>query len=129
MLEVPAGATASYELTFQPMTMTGAEGGVVEGGVGEGEKKHTGTLFFPLPDGTAVLYRLEGCADPPAEVGSIVESVPCKRSRSIPLTVSNWLKLPQRFRVEIRAEDKEPSTLLSGHEHLDVPAGLSREYM
>ena len=47
----------------------------------------------------------------------------------LPLQVSNWLKTPQRFRVEIRAPDKDPSTSLTGHDNVDVPAGLSRDYM
>ena len=41
----------------------------------------------------------------------------------------NWLKQPQRFRVDIRpAEGTDPSAQFSGHEHVDVPAGQAREY-
>lgn len=29
------------------------------------ETAHEGTLFFPLPDGTALLYNLTGVATPP----------------------------------------------------------------
>ena len=46
----------------------------------------------------------------------------------LPLPVKNWLKVPQRFRVEIRAPDKDASTSLTGHEYVDVPASLSRDY-
>ncbi|KAL1499824.1 hypothetical protein AB1Y20_012509 [Prymnesium parvum] len=116
-LEVPAGATASYAVTFNPMTMT-AEG-----------QKHEGTLFFPLPDGTAVLYKLEGVSERPQEAGVVSESVTCKQQRVLPLKVTNWLKIPQRFKVEIRAPEKEESTQLKGHDNVDVPAGLSRDYM
>ena len=50
-----AGATAKYELTYCPMTMTA-----------EGETQQ-GTLFLPRPDGTAILYKLEGVSQPPVE--------------------------------------------------------------
>ena len=103
VLEVPAGQSAAYEVAYVPMAMT-AEG-----------EKHEGTAFFALPDGSAIMHRLEGVAELPMEAGAIAEQLPCKRTHLVPLAVKNWLKAPQRFRVEIRAPDKEPSTELSGH--------------
>ena len=93
----------------------------------EGEK-HEGTAFFALPDGSAIMHTLEGVAEPPMEAGTVAEQLPCKRSHLVPLAVKNWLKAPQRFRVEIRAPGKDASTELTGHEYVDVPASLSREY-
>lgn len=48
MLEIPAGGNVDYEVTYHPITMTTEE------------QEHDGTLFFPLPDGTALLYNLFG---------------------------------------------------------------------
>ena len=116
VLEVPAGQSASYEVVYVPMVMT-AEG-----------EKHEGTAFFALPDGSAIMHTLEGVAEPPMEAGTVAEQLPCKRTHLVPLAVKNWLKVPQRFRVEIRAPDKDASTELTGHEYVDVPASQSRDY-
>jgi hydrocephalus-inducing protein len=47
-VSVPAGGKASYTITYQPMTMT-AEG-----------QLHEGSVFFPIPDGSGLLYKLQG---------------------------------------------------------------------
>ena len=122
VLEIPAGGSAQYEVTYLPLTMTkpAEEGGEVV--------KHAGSVFFPLPDGSAILHTLEGEAQPPEPAGTIAESVAAKAPKTLSLKLRNWLQQPQRFRVDIRAPDKEASTLLQGHEYVDVPAGLTREY-
>lgn len=48
-LQVPAGSSAEYGLLYKPLTMTPAEG-----------QPHQGTVFFPLPDGSGLLYNLHG---------------------------------------------------------------------
>lgn len=73
-----------YEVRYHPLTMT------TEG------KKHQGTLFFPLPDGTGLLYNLSGTADPPKVTGKITREIPCKVTYTELLPVTNWLKRPQR---------------------------------
>ena len=57
------------------------------------------------------------------------KSLPCKQATAIPLAVNNWLKQPQRFKVDIRAPNADPSTQLTGHQYVDVPANLSRQFM
>ena len=94
----------------------------------EGETHH-GSVFFPLPDGSAVLYKLEGQAEAPGPVDTIARTFAAKANQVVELDVANWLKQPQRFRVDIRpAEGTDPSTKLGGHEHVDVPANQSRAY-
>jgi len=115
-LEVPPGQSVAYEVTYLPMTMT------TEG------REHSGSVFFPLPDGSALMYNFKGTSAPPPEASIVERTTPCKKSCAIPLLVSNWLKQPQRFKVDIRAPAADPSTRLEGHEYLDVPAGSSREY-
>jgi hydrocephalus-inducing protein len=116
LLEVPAGQSANYTVTYCPMTMTP-----------EGEK-HSGSVFFPLADGSAMLFALEGTALAPQAAGTVTKTVTCKAQHTLPLTVKNWLSQPQRFRVDFRAPDKDPATELGGHQYVDVPAGLSRDY-
>jgi hydrocephalus-inducing protein len=38
-----------------------------------GDTEHQGTLFFPLPNGTAQLYELSGVAQPP-QPAQVVEA-------------------------------------------------------
>jgi len=117
VLEVPPGQSADYVVTYCPQTMT-KEGA-----------KHQGTVFFPLADGSAILYSLEGEAEPPQPADNISKAFACKNPQVVELPVSNWLKQPQRFRVDIRpAEGTDPSANFSGHEHVDVPAGQSRDF-
>lgn len=59
VLAVPAGAEAAYSLTYRPLSMSTAE------------KQHEGSVFFPIPDGTGLLYKLTGLAHSPAPAGTI----------------------------------------------------------
>ena len=54
-------------------------------------------MFFPLPDGTGLLYNVSGSADPPKPAGKIKRDVPSKTTYTEMLTASNWLKKPQRY--------------------------------
>jgi len=117
VLEVPPGSTGTYELSYCPLTMT------------KEDEKHQGSVFFPLPDGTAILYSLDGVSEPPTAADVITKSLPCKSPQVIELEVKNWLKQPQRFRVDIRpAEGTDPSTKFAGHQHVDVPGGQARDF-
>ena len=53
---VPAGGQAEYRIEFRPLTMATADA------------PHTGSVFFPIPDGSGKLYRLQGTAAQPAPV-------------------------------------------------------------
>lgn len=48
-LQVPAGSSAEYSLLYKPLTMTPGEG-----------QPHQGSVFFPLPDGSGLLYIVHG---------------------------------------------------------------------
>jgi len=39
------------------------------------DEPHLGSLFFPLPNGTALLYNLKGIATAPHAEGTIKETV------------------------------------------------------
>lgn len=47
-LKVPAAGKAEYNMTYKPVTMSGPD------------TPHEGSVFFPIPDGTGLLYRLAG---------------------------------------------------------------------
>lgn len=48
-VQVPAGGCAEYTLMYRPLTMTPTEG-----------QPHEGSVFFPKPDGSGLLYKLYG---------------------------------------------------------------------
>ena len=81
--------TKSYEIQYRPLTMT------------QDNKKHHGSIFFAIPDGTGYLHNLIGQADPPKPLSNIQRDIPCKMSFTELLNVSNWLRKPQRFKVYI----------------------------
>jgi hydrocephalus-inducing protein len=110
----------NYEISYRPFVMTP-----------DSQKKHTGTVFFALPDGTGLLYNLIGSADPPKPIQNIQREVPGKTAFTEILTVNNWLRKPQRFRVfidMIKPEKPDPATSIKGLEYVDVPGLSKKEY-
>ncbi|WIA13448.1 hypothetical protein OEZ85_007028 [Tetradesmus obliquus] len=116
-LQVPAGGSAEYTLVYKPLTMTPAEG-----------QPHEGSVFFPIPDGSGLLYKLYGQSDQPTPEAVVELSLPAKTQHSQTLRVSNWLHKPQRFKVIKELLVGEASTRLEGPTAIDVPALTDRDY-
>lgn len=55
---------ASYEIVYNPKTMTKKNDQ-------DEMQTHKGSLFFPLPNGTALLYKLNGTATEPEAEASM----------------------------------------------------------
>lgn len=55
-----------------------------------------GSIFISFPDGTGMLYSLQGTTEPPKAEDTIVHKVPAKTHHSQLLTVHNWLTEQQR---------------------------------
>ncbi|XP_026166304.1 hydrocephalus-inducing protein-like isoform X3 [Mastacembelus armatus] len=106
----------TYEITYRPLTMT------------TDRKKHLGSVFFSFPDGTGVLYSLQGTADPPKAADTIVCELPAKTQHTELLPVHNWLSKQQRFRVLIELLKPDATVSLKGLEYIDVPAQAKRDY-
>ncbi|KAM9191706.1 LOW QUALITY PROTEIN: hydrocephalus-inducing protein homolog [Dugong dugon] len=108
-----------YEITYKPRTMN------VE------NRKHQGTLFFPLPDGTGWLYSLHGTSELPKAVANIYREVPCKTPYTELLPITNWLNKPQRFRVIVemtKPEKTDLSVTLKGLDYIDVLSASKKDY-
>nr|XP_056718300.1 hydrocephalus-inducing protein homolog [Euleptes europaea] len=108
-----------YEITYRPLSMN------VEG------KKDQGSIFFPLPDGTGLLYLLQGTTESPKSTGNFLREVPCKTPYTELLPISNWLNKPQRFRVTldmIKPERLEVTTTLKTLDYIDVPASAKKDH-
>lgn len=77
LLVVPPRGSAQYEVAYTPQTMTRPKMVKRQEGdqVVEVEERttHKGSLFFPLPNGTALLYRLVGSSTDPDPEGEVTE--------------------------------------------------------
>lgn len=116
---IESQSSKSYDIQYAPLTMT------IDG------KRHTGSCFFPLPDGTGLLYNLIGVAGPPKPFGKIQRDVPCKIAVVELLNVENWLKKPQRFKVIfelIKPEKPDLSTTVKGLDYVDIPGNGKKDY-
>jgi hypothetical protein len=111
-LEVEANQSKSYDIIFSPLQMS---------------KECEGTLFFPLADGTGLLYKLAGTVEKPAAESTVTKDVPSKVNHIEPVQVHNWLSKPQRFRVYVELQKSEPTVTFKGPEIVDVPALSTRE--
>ena len=88
-------------------------------------------MFFPLPDGTGLMYNVSGNAEPPRSAQKKTIDVPCKTTYTEMLNVDNWLKKPQRFRVRtemIRPDKLDAGTTVKGLDYIDVPGNSDRQY-
>lgn len=89
---------------------------------------HEGLLFFPLPNGKALNYRLVGYATLADPEGTIEVSIPAKSTAIESLVVKNWLNEYQRFKVMIEMETKDESVTITGADTVDVPGLTERNY-
>ncbi|XP_074533739.1 hydrocephalus-inducing protein homolog [Halichoeres trimaculatus] len=109
----------AYRITYKPLTMTADK------------KKHLGSVFFSFPDGSGMLYSLQGTAEPPKAEDTILHELPAKTHHTQIIPVHNWLSKQQRFRVlmEILKPDKADATVsLKGLQYIDVPPSSKRDY-
>jgi hydrocephalus-inducing protein len=86
-LEVAPNAQVEYEIIYKPLTMTSnPQAPAIK------DEQHEGTLFFPLPDGLAMLYNLIGKSLPPTPIQTIDLAIKAKKSHIQILPIKNWLK-------------------------------------
>jgi hypothetical protein len=141
-VEVPPKGTAQYAVTYTPLLMT-VEGGpadpppLVPGSalaLGDpalqqvGLSRHAGSVFFPLPDGTGLLYALLGKADKPQPAPAVTARAQAKKTLHFVVPVANWMRSTQRFTASWDATKLPAAALLKGARTLDVPGLGTRDY-
>ena len=115
-VDIPPGATVDYEICYIPLTMTQ-------------DTPHQGALFFPLPDGTALVFNLTGVSKPPKPIDIISKEIKAKVAQILTLPVKNWLEVTQRFEVKWDVEgEMDPATLIRGANTIDAPGYSTKEY-
>lgn len=114
-LTVPAGKQQAYTIKYQPMRMA------------EAASPHTGSVFFPLPNGLGLLYQLTGTAGAPSRSGEIKVTAPAKQAHHELVKVSNWDKHNQRFAVNIELANRPKACVCDAPEYIDVPGLAERD--
>ena len=127
---VPAKGSANYEVVYLPKTMTSRKvkkaGEEVETTI---EELHQGSVFFPLPNGTALLYNLKGTATAPQAEGTITEAIQAKKQKNIIVKVDNWSKKTQRFEASWVLEGQnDPTVFIRGANTFDIAGDASKDY-
>jgi len=120
---ISASGEASVEVQYFPLTMTSS-------GDGDEERFHQAELFVALPDGSALLYNLQGKAGPPETLVIEPLTTPAKASLPITLPLTNWLSTPQHLDVAFElGEGSDDSTFLEGTSTFDVAGAETRNYV
>ena len=122
-LEVPKNGQAEYEVSYHPLSMTKNDKAPQIK-----EDRHEASLFFPTPDGSALLFNLIGESLAPAEAGVFNISVKTKKPEIQVIPVKNWLKTTQRFEVVWEVVGGDPTILLKGANTIDVMGDSLKEY-
>jgi hydrocephalus-inducing protein len=121
-LIIPPKQSGSYEINYTPKTMT-------KKNAQDQVETHVGSLFFPLPNGTALLYNLNGTSTEPEAEALAPETVQAKKARFITVPVRNWLKQDQRFKVSWTVEgDKDQTTFVKGANMMDCQGDSVKDF-
>ena len=121
-LEIKPSQESNYILTYQPLTMSKIDPSNDK----EPLKKHDATVFFPLPDGTAKMFKVIGTALHPSAQNTITASAGVREWTTIKLELTNWLYQTQRFKVNWGTPDQ--GIFIKGANTIDVASNSKKEY-
>ena len=86
-----------------------------------------------MPNGHGILYNLEGTAESPLKVATIQRNIQCKSNHTELLNVFNWCKFPQKFNVQTKCMQLQPTPnllyKLMGNTTINVPPNSERNYI
>jgi hydrocephalus-inducing protein len=122
-IQIGPNDKADYEITYLPLTMTAnPKAPKIK------ETAHDGKLFFPMPDGSALMFNLQGKSNPPNATETTSISVKAKTEHVHTIKLNNWLKDTQRFNVSWEMDTKDESVIIKGANTIDVPAESVKNY-
>ena len=114
---------ADYEISYLPLTMTAnPKAPKIK------EAAHEGKLFFPMPDGSALMFNLVGKSNPSGPAESTTLTLKSKTEITHTINLNNWLKEVQRFNVQCDLDTKDDSIIISYAKTIDVPAEGTKKY-
>ena len=91
-------------------------------------ESHKGSIFLPLPDGSALIYNLVGKSNPPEPVSTVELSIKSKKTYVHIIQVKNWLRDVQRFDVTWNFEVDDPSVFINGANPIDIAGETEKDY-
>lgn len=122
-IHVNSNDKADYEISYLPLTMTAnPKAPKIK------EVSHEGKLFFPMPDGSALMFNLVGKSNPPGPAESVTLTMKSKSEFTHAINLNNWLKEVQRFNVTFDLETKDDSIIIKGANTIDLPAEGTKKY-
>jgi hydrocephalus-inducing protein len=89
-------------------------------------KEHDATVFFPLPDGTAKMFKIIGISKKPSEQEQINVEVITREWTPIKLNISNWLYQNQKFKV--LWNEPEQGIFIKGANTINIASNSTKEY-
>ena len=122
IFEINPGQEGTYVVTYCPLTMSKINPNDEK----EKLKEHDASVFFPLPDGTAKIFKVIGTALPPSEQETINATAVVREWTTIKLNIQNWLLQKQRFKVTWPQPDQ--GVFIKGANTIDVPSNGLKEY-
>ena len=122
IFEIGPGVEGTYTITYKPLTMSK----INPDDPNEKSKEHDATVFFPIPDGTAKIYKVLGTSLPPSAQQTIDATATVREWTTIKLTITNWLYQTQRFHVSWGKT--EQGIFIKGANTIDVSSNSSKEY-
>jgi len=93
--------------------------------------KHDASVFLQLPDGNGQFYQLIGIAEHPKPIQIPLKDVAAKSKYIERISVTNWLKQQQRFRVEVeitKPDRVDSGLILKGRDYFDLRSDEIRDY-
>lgn len=115
-VDIKPNSEGSYIVTYLPLTMT------------INKLPHEATVFFPIPDGSAKLFKIIGNSLEPKATTTINETSKAREWKTIKLNIKNWLYKNQRFKVTWKVDKEYPCIFIKGANTIDIGANTSKEY-
>ncbi|KAF1329814.1 hypothetical protein FI667_g5469, partial [Globisporangium splendens] len=127
---IPAEGKATVDVVYCPLRMTKKRSSEteVDDSTHHHPEKLEGSIFFAIPDGTALLYNVFGKATAPASAGTINVSTPAKKTLPIAVPMKNWLKIAQTFDVAVSKPNGSESVRAQGPSSITVQGYATRNY-
>ncbi|GMF21897.1 unnamed protein product [Phytophthora lilii] len=122
---VPAHGKANLDVLYSPLTMT--KQNTLEEIDSQRPLVHRGSIFLAIPDGSALLYNVIGKASAPLPAVAMSLSTAAKKTLAISIPITNWLKTPQAFAVDIQKPGNE-SVVVQGPSSILLHSGVLRNY-
>lgn len=85
-------------------------------------------MFFPLPDGQAIIYDLVGKSLPAQPVSLESKNFKAKVQGSYLISVTNWLRDNQRFDVELQLDKEDSTVFITGANTIDLMGNATKEF-